>query len=549
LIYFDQIIDLKNLLRFLKMLRFFNTIRYLKLKQIYYYFYYNIRKKIRNKRNFSHSPTVINEIISAPLTLIPSIPPSHTVYNDGKFHILNKTKHFEHPIDWNFHDYGKLWTYNLNYFDFLNQKNISSKDGLSLINDYIKQLSYIEDGLEPYPISLRGINWIKFLTRYKIKKKEIDTSLYAQYLILMDNIEYHLMGNHLLENAFSLLFAAHYFRSNLFYSRAKELLFMELEEQVLNDGAHFELSPMYHQIMLYRILDCINLVKNNRWKDDNLLSLLKEKASIMLGWLNIMTFKNGNIPLFNDSAFSVAPNTRELNTYAESLNIKPKYLKLSDSGYRKVEFDHYEMVVDIGNIGPDYIPGHAHSDTFNFELYIDGKPFIVDTGTSTYQASKRRDLERSTFSHNTVEVNSTSQSHIWGGFRVAERAKITSYNESNNTIKATHNGYRKFGVLHTRKFQFDNNTIIVSDTISSNKSTVNIAYLHFFPGIKVIKKGNNLYYNDIILQISKEVIKIKIDVYEYAMEFNKTKKANLVKIFFLNNLELKIIINKNKGRQ
>lgn len=35
-------------------------------------------------------------------------------------------------------------------------------------------------------------------------------------------------------------------------------------------------------------------------------------------------------------------------------------------------------------IGPDYIPGHAHADTFNYELRIDGVPFIVDTGISTY---------------------------------------------------------------------------------------------------------------------------------------------------------------------
>ena len=36
-----------------------------------------------------------------------------------------------------------------------------------------------------------------------------------------------------------------------------------LQEQVLGDGEHFERSPMYHCIMLYRVLDCYNLVRNN----------------------------------------------------------------------------------------------------------------------------------------------------------------------------------------------------------------------------------------------------------------------------------------------
>ena len=47
------------------------------------------------------------------------------------------------------------------------------------------------------------------------------------------------------------------------YSKAKNIIEEELEEQILTDGAHFELSPMYHQIILDRVLDCIFLVKEN----------------------------------------------------------------------------------------------------------------------------------------------------------------------------------------------------------------------------------------------------------------------------------------------
>jgi len=34
---------------------------------------------------------------------------------------------------------------------------------------------------------------------------------------------------------------------------------------------------MYHQLMLYRLLDCINLLQNNPWNKDILLALLEEK--------------------------------------------------------------------------------------------------------------------------------------------------------------------------------------------------------------------------------------------------------------------------------
>ena len=61
------------------------------------------------------------------------------------------------------------------------------------------------------------------------------------------------MGNHLLENGFSLLFGSYYFRDEKLYSKAKEIIKTELREQILDDGAHFELSPMYHSIILHRI--------------------------------------------------------------------------------------------------------------------------------------------------------------------------------------------------------------------------------------------------------------------------------------------------------
>ena len=38
-------------------------------------------------------------------------------------------------------------------------------------------------------------------------------------------------------------------------SDEKNFLLKELDRQILDDGAHFELSPMYHCIILSKILD------------------------------------------------------------------------------------------------------------------------------------------------------------------------------------------------------------------------------------------------------------------------------------------------------
>jgi len=507
-----------------KFIQLFNTVKYLKFKQIYFRLFYFVRNRVRKVIKFKYE--FLKESKSTTLQLYQSCS-SHSYYRDGEFSFLNLSKKFDDKIDWNYNEYGKLWTYNLTYFEYLKEKS-----DVKLIYDFIDNIENIKDGLEPFPISLRGINWIKFLSTYNIKDKKIDDSLYAQYYILMDNLEYHLLGNHLLENGFSLLFGAYYFEDEKLYAKAVEILKVELEEQILEDGGHFELSPMYHQIMLFRVLDCINLVQNNSWNSQEILELLKNKAELMLGWLENMTFKNGNIPLFNDSTYGIAPTSKELFDYAEHLKLKSKNLTLKDSGYRKVVKEHYECIVDISDIGPDYIPGHAHSDTFNFELHIDEEPFIVDTGLSTYEINERRTLERSSSSHNTVEINNTNQSEVWGGFRVANRAYVIDVFENIDYIKATHDGYKKkFGILHTREWIFKDDKIIIKDSL--NKESEAIARVHFHPNVteKEIRKS-------IIIHNSK----LNIQNYLFAPEFNKLQKALMVEIPFKKDLIMEIKI-------
>lgn len=510
------------------LLKLVNTVKFLKPIQIGYRLYYFSRSRWRKLQKSRYPSALVSQ--PAILKLQPSLA-SYPSYSGQTFTFLNIFHIFDGVINWNYPVHGKLWTYNLTYFDFLQQKGVRKEEGLIVIHDFINQITKIKDGLEPFPISLRGINWIKFLTYHNIKEQAIDDNLYAQYAILLDNLEYHLLGNHLLENAFSLLFGAYYFQDDILYNKAKAILIAELSEQILDDGAHFELSPMYHQIMLFRVLHCINLVQSNPWKQDELLLFLEGKAAKMLGWLEAISYSDGSIPHFNDSTDGIAPTTQQLIKYANNLKLSTKSSTLSACGYRKIVKADYECVVDIGQIGPSYIPGHAHADTFNFELRIAGLPFIVDTGLSTYEIGKRRDFERGTSAHNTIVVSGQNSSDVWGGFRVAERADIVALEESSESIKATHNGYKKLGIVHTRTFEFYNHKILISDEL--NKDVEAKAYLHFHPTVSEasIKK-----------YILLEAGEFKIKTYEYAEGFNKYASAKYLEIDFQRNLNIEITL-------
>ena len=524
---------------FTKIKLFINTVIFLRPIQVYYRLYYFLRSRLFRynvkKRN-------INDFY--PIVWKNRFDYENSYFKkENSFTFLNIPHSFADEINWNFNQFGKLWTYNLNYFDFLNQENISKETGLQLIQDFIKNDALLKDGKEPYPISLRGINWVKFLSNNQVKDELINNTLYFHYCILFKNLEYHLLGNHLLENAFSLLFGAYYFQDEKLYNKSKNLLISELNEQVLKDGAHFELSPMYHQIILLRLLDSIQLIKlNSEWKKDDLLSFLEAKASLMISLLHNITYKNGNIPMVNDATFNIAPNSKKIFTYAKHLGINSQDIPLSDSGYRKINSNNYELLIDVGNVGPSYQPGHAHSDTFNFELIIDGNPIFVDTGISTYEKNAIRQYERATHSHNTVKIGSKEQTQVWGGFRVAKRARITHLIEKPNLIEASHDGYLSDGYKHTRSFLWGEKYLILKDKINRSTSNNAKAYFHLHSSVtKPLVDGNNVILESSGVSIEFErASTIYVEEYQLSVGFNKTNLAYKIVVLFDQTLKTKI---------
>ena len=525
----------------MKISLYFYTIIHLRPKQIYYRLFYKIRTWFRKIVGFQYALSI--PVKSSLISLKPSISSNQSYFlQQNCFQFLNQSQTFpNNQINWNDEKtFGKLWAYNLNYFEFLNQENFTVSEGLFLIRTYIQAGTTLKTGFEPYPMSLRGINWIKFLSKNKVQEPKIDGFLMAQYVRLSDNLEHHLMGNHLLENAFSLLFGGFYFKNEGFLKLSYKILKEELPEQILEDGGHFERSPMYHQIILFKVLDCLNLVKNN---DDftkcNFEQTLTIYAQKMLNFLQNITFKNGEIPLVNDAAQNIAPTTKQLVEYAQKLNLYQQLStteqlnnsKLSESGYRKFENKIFELFMDIGDIAPDYQPAHAHCDTLSFVLHIHEKPFIVDTGISTYKNNQIRQKERSTSAHNTVQIGDFEQSEMWSSFRVGRRAKAMILSENDTKIIASHDGYKRLGVISERSYLTENQQIIIQDRIIGETNYTQKAYLHFHPNVTMEILGNTIKTNLGNITFDN-VTEIKKSEYFFCEEFNKTNPAIVLTLLF-----------------
>lgn len=498
----------------------FNTIKHLKLSQIYWQIIYRIKKKTSLNQ-------INNKLEITPIYFQYYLIQKDKYLGDNHFRFLNLEKKFGSSIDWKYEEFGKLWNYNLEYFDYLQQDDIDLNIRAVLLKDFYTFSIEHAKVLEPYPVSLRLINSIKFLSRYEIKDAYLLNCLQQEAKYLYENLEYHILGNHLLENGFALLLSGYYFNEKLWIKKGEEILSYELEEQIHQDGAHFELSPMYHQIILFRVLELIDwytcIGQNNEFND-----FIKKVASRMLSFLEHISFENGDIPHFNDSSTGIAYTTKELVEYAKILGVSSCELPLSDSGYRSLMNNNFEIKIDVAQLAVDYQPGHAHADSLGFIMYYNKQPFLIEQGTSTYQINDRRALERSSSAHNTVTIHQRNHSNVWSGFRVAERAKTFIIEDHVNVIKAKHNGYVKpFSTWHERHFKIDQKQFSIDDMLSSTQEGE--SHLHFAHGITPLLDGHLIRFKEIPVVIEvKNCSKILFEDYLQANGYNqylKNRKA------------------------
>ena len=241
--------------------RYFYTIIKLNFSQILYRFKKNIFSPRYKNIKLNKFVKQIDELY---FYEIPKINQNKILTLPNKFIFLNKEDEVDSFIN---NNNEKLWRYNLYYFDYLNQPNVNEDyktKTIELINMWIEEIKKGEP-LEPYPTSLRVVNWIKWSLREKYYDEEFISSLYSQLAHLQKNIEYDILGNHLIANSKALIFGGTYLyksKGKKFLDKGKDLLFKNIDKQILEDGGHYERSPMYHSIILEDMLDIYSLAYN-----------------------------------------------------------------------------------------------------------------------------------------------------------------------------------------------------------------------------------------------------------------------------------------------
>ncbi|MCU1807123.1 heparinase II/III family protein [Cytobacillus firmus] len=493
-----------------KVTLFINTVKYLKPSQIYYRVSNRLKRELYKRKLLSVKAPNNIKVRGGYDYIIPEID-FNNEYLDrfdiddifkGKFTFINLTNQIELSNAWNNKELQHLWRYNLHYFEYLFKLAHEFSNGVSQTKYYEKYRDMITnwidnnfyafgDGWHPYTISLRLTNWIAtyqiFEQAIKLDSefnKRFRESLFMQYQYLQTNLEKDVLGNHYFENIKALIIGSVFFDDKKVKEKFKKELLKQLREQILEDGMHFELSPMYHKIILE------DLIKITYWlKDEEIYDDLTFYLQKMIDVTYSFEQDFGKTPAFNDSADGVS---KQYEPLLETCN---KYFGLSpvtktsfeESGFYIIKDSNKKLIFDTGEICPTYLPAHGHCDALSFELSINGSPFIVNSGTYQYESGQWRNFFRSTKAHNTISISSQEQSQFWGSFRVAKRIKKVRRKEFiHNNLQFYAGSYVTYtGEEHKRYIGYlDENAMIVLDYVDSDSKDIQ-SYLHFVPEVSV----------------------------------------------------------------
>lgn len=483
---------------------YYHTVKYLKPSQMMNRLRIKMGKKcslgVAPSRNYTDIQEIVSpESLDFDPVFLARFPVEELM--EDRISILHSSKDMVWNLTWEFEDKTALWNFNLHYFEYLFPLVKAWKDtGEKRYFDKTVQIidGWIDanpvgryPGWASYTTALRIVSWVSYYgyvseVLTKEFKRKFLSSLHRQYVHLAEHLEKDILGNHYFENLKSLVIAAIFFKDDTVLEKAHTNFKEECKEEILHDGMHFELSPMYHSIILEGILRASVTLREVGKQDKEIEAYLQPMLDVAY------SFEDGleRIPLFNDGGNNVAKSLEALVITAEQyFGLKPVFRgRLEDSGFyifvKDINGHKCKLIVDAGQPGPKYIPGHAHCDAMSYELFCDGKPVLVNCGTYAYQCEDRS-FFRSTAAHNTVMLEEAEQSQCWGVFRLAKRSTIKVTNISGNSI--TMEMTDAWGKQSKRRISFSNNSIMVVDESIGAKLDV---FVHCYSSlVRILASG------------------------------------------------------------
>lgn len=436
-------------------------------------------------------------------------------FADGLVTFLNRTRRVSSPSDISseserFSELPRLWLIKSAAFEpflwgVLGYKAPEECDEFadrvdSWLESYIRtetigsQTGYLRGFWAPYAVSLRIIT----LSRYGAWKggltQEEKRFLYKNLLFLENNVEWDVGGNHLIENGAALVVGGCAFpeEGGRFVEKGLDVLRSTASTQFLDDGYHFERSPMYHLEVTERMISALSILSKREGASPKWLTQTVESACDFTEYLRS---PDDRIPLLNDAAFGQAYRLETILAYASSIGIDASFQgNPAESDLYWFNTDETTLLFDAGDSGPEHQMAHTHNDPGTILIWKGNSRVITDTGVFDYQPGENRTVSRSVESHNTVQVGETEPVSYGGRFRMSGPITSRTTTATTDRVSAVTTQYEAGEYepyQHRRTVYRDDEWLFVWDNVQTEVST-HISRLHAHPEISVRRDGKDI---------------------------------------------------------
>ena len=409
----------------------------------------------------------------------------------------------------------------------------------------------------PYPIGInwgsslevafRSLSWIwihHLILNCAARPTQFEVDLLHGLSTAGRHIDHYLStyfspNTHLLGEAVALFFIGSLYpqigAARRWRDKSWQILLQESEHQVRSDGGYFEQALYYHVYALdfflhARELACRNALEIPPSFDRTILKMLeflcalcqggiplsfgdddggrvfnprRNKAEHMSDPLSIgaLSLQQSDllssavlteeaIWLFGDRAISLLARKPEVSMpVSRSFEASGIFL-MADTASRT-----QCLMIDAGPQGTGR-SGHGHADALSIQLSLNGRPWLIDSGTGCYMCQDGvRDQFRGTAAHNTLRVDNQDQAIAEGPFSwtclpIVEIERWTQA-DSFNLFAAKHSGYARLPdpVFHRRFiFQLPGGFWLIRDLAEGQRQHLLEIFWHFHPELMI----NNL---------------------------------------------------------
>jgi len=375
---------------------------------------------------------------------------------------------------------------------------------------------------------------------------------------ICDHLEFsHITtSNHYLSDLAGMVWLGDFlpeFRDSEYWSNLGSVdMLLELDKQVLADGADYEASTGYHRFVLELFLYSFVFRRLNEDQseptEDDIPRESWNKLHQMLVYVRSYLRPDGFAPLIGDTdSGQVLPtHRRRADDHAYVLAIgavvfndpglklagveapEELFWILGEEGVRKfremsssnvyavskafpdagtyiVRHDDLYLCFNASDSGINGRGSHGHNDVLSIEVSAGGRAYIIDPGTYVYSADlAQRHAFRSTAYHSTVQIDGLEQNTIRVDtpFVIGNEAKprVLEWKTSADFDKvvAEHFGYP---VVHRRTVTFDKRRCfwLIDDDFFGDGEHVYEARFRFAPGLAVTIDGSTVAASGLIV--------------------------------------------------